>query len=196
MAIGDRVAAPHAAAGIVLMDNAALLELLFDTFDAARFTPSDVIDRLGGAGIPIVIDAMGGPSAGPGARHRAICVLGLQLSALSGRAGVVFDAGGRARYVRTAARLPKTRASNRHGDWQIDAAGVVGQKRSYIVRQVASVDAAAAAARARVQVPAGVDLDAFAVELDRRVAQLESDGAELRALIDVLAGRLAQSRRR
>ena len=180
------------------MNNAALIELLHDTFGDSRFTALDVVDRLGDAGIRVVDDAMGGPAAGPlavpGARHRATCSLGLQLAALTGRAGVVFDAGGRARFVRSAARLPKTRGANRHGEFQIDAAGTVGQKRSYIVRKTADVDTAAA--RVAVFVQCGVDLDAFAAEVERRIGQVESDLAELRALASVLSARLAQSRRR
>lgn len=171
------------------MDTVAFVELLHDTFGDSRFTPADVIARIGE--IPIVIEAMGGAIIGRGDGHRAGCSIGLSLAALAGKPGCAFDASGRPRYSRTLARMPSPRGANVHGDLQVDACGNTGAKRSFVVRRRQD-----SARRERVKVTPGMDLDAFAADLDRRIADLEFQLGDLRQLSAILQDRIRRAQPR
>lgn len=154
------------------MDGAAFLELLHDTFGEERFTAAAIRSRLGDADIPIVAEAMGGD----GIAHRQVCMIGKCLSSLM-----------------RADRVTPARRANRHGAYQLDLGGHIGQKRAFVVHKIADVDAVR---RARVKVAPGVDLEAFAVDLDRRIDTLAAEVDDLRQLAAILQDRIRRSQPR
>lgn len=154
------------------MDGAAFLGLLHDTFGDSRFTAAEIRDKLGGDGIPIVVEAMGGD----GIAHRQICMIGRCLASLM-----------------RLNRLTPAKRPNRHGAYQLDIAGHIGQKRAFAVRQIVDVDAAR---RERVKIPTGVDLDAFAADLDRRIELAAAEISDLRQLSAILQDRIRRAQPR